>query len=273
MSNPWFRMYAEAVDDDKLRLLAFEDRWHFVAILCLKTQGTLDNPEHLDRRVAVKLGLGLREADEVRRRLMEVGLVDEHWQPVKWDDRQFKSDTSRERTRAYRDRIKRHGDVTVTAQETDTDTDTETTTTPPTPPRGKPKKPPRAESTAAPSLPDWLPKESWDAYQQHRIDIKKTLTKKAAELAIRELGYLRSLGNDPVAVIEQSILNGWRGLFALKHARNGYPNGSNRAQTKHERQLEIANEIRSRAQQHGDVQDGRGTEAGATIEGVAETVG
>lgn len=122
-------------------------------------------------------------------------------------------------------------------------------------------------------LPDWLPKESWDAYQQHRIDIKKPLTKKAAELAIRELGYLRSLGNDPVAVIEQSILNGWRGLFALKHARNGYPNGSNRAQTKHERQLEIANEIRSRAQQHGDVQDGRGTESGTTIEGVAETVG
>lgn len=125
MANPWFRMYAEAVDDDKLRLLAFEDRWHFVAILCLKTQGTLENLEHLDRRVAVKLGLGLREADEVRRRLIEVGLVDENWQPVKWDERQYKSDTSKERTRAYRDRMKRHRDVTVTVQETDTDTDTE----------------------------------------------------------------------------------------------------------------------------------------------------
>lgn len=263
MSNPWFRMYAEAVDDDKLRLLAFEDRWHYVAILCLKTQGTLDKQEHLDRRVAVKLGLGLREADEVRRRLMEVGLIDENWQPIKWDERQYRSDTSRERTKAYRERMKRHCDVTVTAQDTDTDTDTEKPKPPPTPPRGK----------AAVSLPEWLPAKAWSDFVEHRKAIKKPMTEYTQGQTIKLLDKLRAEGNDPAAVIDQSILNGWRGLFAIKsntHGRGGYQKDS-RPLTKHERHMEIANEIRSRAQQYSPVQDGRDPD-GHTIDGHAETV-
>ena len=130
MSNPWFRLYSEAVDDEKLRLLAFEDRWHFVALLCCKNKGILDsNDELMRRKVAVKLGLDSRELDEVARRLSEVGLIDmETLQPINWDSRQFKTDSSKERTKAYRERIKRHSDVTVTAQETDTDTETDTET-------------------------------------------------------------------------------------------------------------------------------------------------
>ena len=74
---PWFRMYSEAVDDEKLRLLAFEDRWHFVAILCCKCAGVLDsNDPLLRRKMAVKLGLGIRELDEVVKRLSDVGLID-----------------------------------------------------------------------------------------------------------------------------------------------------------------------------------------------------
>lgn len=132
MSNlPWFRMYTEAVDDEKLRLLAFEDRWHFVALLCLKGQGVLDSNDALMmRKVAVKMGLDIRSLEEVARRLAEVGLIDQDTlEPVKWGERQFRSDSSTERVRAYRERmkqgVKRDGNVTVTAQDTDTDTDTE----------------------------------------------------------------------------------------------------------------------------------------------------
>lgn len=73
----WLRLYAETIDDEKLRLLAFEDRWHFIALLCCKAQGLLDGSDALMRRkVAVKLGLAIRELDEVVRRLAEVGLID-----------------------------------------------------------------------------------------------------------------------------------------------------------------------------------------------------
>jgi hypothetical protein len=94
---PWFRVYTRMVDDDKLKLLAFEDRWHFVALLCLKGEGLLDKgdaPGLLMRKVAVKLGLDVRSLEEVARRLAEVGLVDQATlQPVKWDGLQMRSDT------------------------------------------------------------------------------------------------------------------------------------------------------------------------------------
>jgi len=121
----WFRLHAEAIDDDKLNLLAFEDRWHFVAIMCLKCQGVLDSRKHLDRRVAMKLGLQIKDADEVRRRLMELGLINKNWQPAKWNSRQYVSDNSTERVRKYRSKMERSSNVSETPPDTDTDTDTE----------------------------------------------------------------------------------------------------------------------------------------------------
>ena len=144
MSNdklPWFRLYTEAVDDEKLRLLAFEDRWHYVAILCCKGQGILDedNDALRRRKIAVKLGVQVRELEEIARRLSEVGLVDqETLQPCGWCKRLFASDNSTERVRRYREKPKNQADsesngaetlqqrsdtVAVTPAETDTDTD------------------------------------------------------------------------------------------------------------------------------------------------------
>lgn len=131
----WFRLYSRIVDDDKLRLLAFEDRWHFVALCCLKSDGLLDEEagDLRTRRIAVKLGVQVRELDEIGRRLREVGLVDEALNPLAWDELQFKSDDSTARVKEWRKRkqkqprngVKRSRNVTETAQETDTDSDTE----------------------------------------------------------------------------------------------------------------------------------------------------
>ena len=91
---PWFRAYTKMVDDEKLRLLAFEDRWHFIAILCLKGQGVLDaNDPLMMRKAAVKMGLDLRSLEEVARRLAEVGLIEQATlQPIKWESLQQRSD-------------------------------------------------------------------------------------------------------------------------------------------------------------------------------------
>lgn len=127
MHMPWFRLYVEMVDDEKMRLLAFDDRWHYVALLCCKGRGLLDAGDAhsmLERKLAVKLGLQLRELEAVANRLAEVGLIDaDTFQPLGWDQRQMQSDSSRERVAAFRERKKRAGNVTVTAQDTDTDTD------------------------------------------------------------------------------------------------------------------------------------------------------
>lgn len=148
--NPWFRVYTELVDDEKLRLLAFEDRWHFIALLCCKGKGILDEPNKalMRRKVAVKLGLDITALDEVARRLAEVELINaETLQPLAWDRRQFTSDhdrTNTERQRRFREKQKdggedppnngpvtdkkrkHNGPVTDESRLPDTDTDTDT---------------------------------------------------------------------------------------------------------------------------------------------------
>jgi hypothetical protein len=133
---PWFRLYSRIIDDKKIKLLAFEDRWHFVALCCLKSSGEMEEPDRelRMRQVAVSLGVQLSELDEIGRRLRAVKLVDEDLQPVNWDKLQFKHETSTKRVREYRDRKKaeqKQGgngmkrDETVSKRPPETETETE----------------------------------------------------------------------------------------------------------------------------------------------------
>lgn len=136
MNMQWFRLYSRIIDDKKIKLLAFEDRWHFVALCCLKSSGELEEPDRelRMRQVAVSLGVQLSELDEIGRRLRAVKLVDEDLQPVNWDKLQFKHETSTKRVREYRERKKteqnqcgngKKRDETVSKRPPETETDTE----------------------------------------------------------------------------------------------------------------------------------------------------
>jgi len=204
---PWFRAYTEMMDDEKLRLLAFEDRWHFVAILCMKGAGILDESGPLlMRKAAVKMGLAVRELDEVARRLSEVGLIDKDTlQPLAWDARQMKSDSSAERVQAYRERqkqAKQAGNVTVTAQEEDTDTDTD-----------KEEKKKATRKRAAPTFepPDWINRQHWEAW--HSSAKRRNATPQQKQMAVDKLSKWRDEGLDHAAALEYSAIGGYQGLF------------------------------------------------------------
>ena len=111
---PWFRLYHEFASDPKVQMLEFSDQRHFIIILCLKANGTLDaeypTQEYRHRAIGRALGLTWAEATEVLQRLTAAHLVDKYWQPRKWQERQARSDSSAERTQRYRERKKRHGD-------------------------------------------------------------------------------------------------------------------------------------------------------------------
>ena len=140
---PWFRLYHRMIDDTKIKLLAFEDRWHFVALCCLTANGTLaEADEDLKHRmVAVALGVQLRELDEIRRRLVAVNLIGPDMVPLAWDELQFESDNSTERVRKFREKQRRNKEkrfrnVAVTGQETEPDSDPDPETDQNTPPEG-----------------------------------------------------------------------------------------------------------------------------------------
>ncbi|HEU4342167.1 MAG TPA: hypothetical protein VFU31_11400 [Candidatus Binatia bacterium] len=190
---PWFRLYLRMIDDEKIRLLAFEDRWHFVALCCLKGDGLIDEPdsELKRRKIAVKLGVQVRELEEIARRIREVGLIDENLCPVAWDELQFKSDSSTERVRAYR--AKHSGNVSVTAQDKETDTESD---------QQKNNRTPRDELLAV------LDAERADAVIDHRKRLRKPLSAHAAKLLARRF----SEWMDPNAAADEMIARGWQGF-------------------------------------------------------------
>ena len=65
-------------------------------------------------------------------------------------------------------------------------------------------------------IPEWLPRDAWREFVGHRKDQKKPLTERAARANLSKLFELRSNGQDPGAVINQTVAAGWTGLFEVK---------------------------------------------------------
>ena len=101
----WFKVHAEIIHDPKIRALAFEDRWHFVAVMALTADGTLDEPAELrDELVSVALGLHGIDLEKAKARLMRLRLIGDDWKPTRWEKRQASADpTSAERQRRWKE--------------------------------------------------------------------------------------------------------------------------------------------------------------------------
>ena len=65
-------------------------------------------------------------------------------------------------------------------------------------------------------LPDWIDQDLWNDYREYRKSIKSKITSRGEELAILKLTKMREDGENIKEVIEQSIMNGWKGLFEVK---------------------------------------------------------
>ena len=208
MARPWFRMYSEFVSDPKVQLLAFEDQRHFVALLCLKCNDVLDSaapsPNYRDRMLAKALGLSPDAALEAKRRLLEVGLIDDDWQPVKWEARQYEHDVSTSRVRDWR--AKKKKDETFQKQPCNVSGTTEIQNRTDTEQR-------RGKVDAQARLTPGLNAEAWEAFTDYRRSIGKPLKPASMTEAAKKLA---AFGKDQGAVVTQTIANGWQGLFALK---------------------------------------------------------
>lgn len=122
----WFRFYTEALDDPKVQRLDPVTFKHWINLLCVAARHDGKLPSNED------LSFALRMDDiavgSLLDRLLIAGLIDvvkggangSHIAPHGWSKRQYKSDTSNERVKRYRQRSK-----TVTETPPDTETETE----------------------------------------------------------------------------------------------------------------------------------------------------
>lgn len=86
-------------------------------------------------------------------------------------------------------------------------------------------KPPKSPKTASfdpycVELPEWLSPAVWKSWVDYRRDLKKSIkSQQTVTQAINLLERCKSNGYQPEEIINQSIANGWQGLFEPKRSR------------------------------------------------------
>jgi hypothetical protein len=73
-------------------------------------------------------------------------------------------------------------------------------------------------------IPELMEYEStWEEYVKHRAEIKKPMTVRAQNIAMVKLLNWKKEGQDVEKIMQDSIMNGWQGLFPVKQqgAKNG----------------------------------------------------
>jgi hypothetical protein len=65
-------------------------------------------------------------------------------------------------------------------------------------------------------IPDWIPKQIWSDFREFRTRKKAPLTDRASKAIIKKLDLFRSQGQNPEAILEQSIVKGWTDVWPIK---------------------------------------------------------
>ena len=156
MSNPWFRMYAEFAHDPKVQMLPEVMQRRYVMLMCMRCSNALVTLQADE--IAFHLRIDAAQLEETKALFLAKGFINEAWELLNWEKRQFSSDTSAQRVAKHRaakkaaEEAARNGDVTLpqrksNALDTDTDTDTDT--------EKKSKAKAEAKATASRLPADW----------------------------------------------------------------------------------------------------------------------
>jgi hypothetical protein len=102
----------------------------YVMLMCLRCSETLETLHETE--IAFQLRLSTGELDETKQLFISKKFIDEQWNLLNWDKRQFVSDSSTMRVAKHREKKKQVSNADETLQkrpsnaiDTDTDTDTE----------------------------------------------------------------------------------------------------------------------------------------------------
>lgn len=159
MANQWYRFYSEFDHDPKVQTMSEAMQRRLVMLFCSRCR----EEKITDMQRAFQWRITSEELAETKKRFIDLGFIDENWQLLNWNKRQFLSDSSTERTRRYRQLLKqdetsrernRNGHVTVPEQNR-AEQNIKSTRERVTPPAAAPyrKPPPKSDAWMTKELP------------------------------------------------------------------------------------------------------------------------
>jgi hypothetical protein len=95
--------------------------------------------------------------------------------------------------------------------------------------RKKERKNPPTPRAGGGDVPAWIPSDEWRGYLAMRAKIRKPLTDRALDMAVRKLEQLRDDGFSPAAVLDQSTLHCWQDLYPIRASERVREGEDNRA--------------------------------------------
>lgn len=169
-------------------------------LFCLRCSDVLVTLQ--ERDIAFALRISLPDLLQSKAVFIEKGFIDEHWTILNWDKRQYPSDSSTERTRRYRERMRtsqeRHGDGLEENRIEE---------------KREEKQKPKARATRLPD--DFLPSESHQAIAEERhLDLSK-------EFESFQDWFRSAPGQKGLKADWPATLRNW-----LRRSRNIIPNGN-----------------------------------------------
>lgn len=102
MPNLWFRFYSEFEDDPKVQMMPEAMQCRLVKVFCSRCKES----RLTDAQRAFKWRISLGELAETKVLFLDQGFIDDQWNPIAWNRRQFLSDSSTERVRKHRQGLK-----------------------------------------------------------------------------------------------------------------------------------------------------------------------
>jgi hypothetical protein len=120
----WFRLYPDLLRDPRVQGLRPVMFKHWINLLCLASENTPRGTLPDVRTMALALHLRADRCQNVVRSLTRRGLFDvttEGLQPHNWGNRQYKSDSSTERVKRFRNAHETH-QIQIQKQSTETET-------------------------------------------------------------------------------------------------------------------------------------------------------
>lgn len=201
----WFRFYNDAMRHPKVAQLTDAQFRLWVEVLCVASENDGIIPPLDTLKTVLR-----RRLDHLKgafKALLKAGLIDalsDGYAPHGWDKRQYKSDSSTERSRKHRENCNVAATPAATAPDTDTDTEAE-------------KIPPKAPRKRWVGKPDSVSDELWQEWRGFR---KSAFTQTALKGFQREADKAGWSLSD---AMRKSMERGWQGFEAdwVKGKTNG----------------------------------------------------